>query len=311
MQAMTSPLMSQAPLYDLHSFFRRLDNPLYGPAFPNAPIDRTDTKIPVELIETQAQTRITAQAMDVYAFVDGIQASMILTHREHRPIYLSYQAAGAVGALSKIKALRERLTIVCSTLDRPYVDEVNGGDTPIPVSELPSQSPPDMERTAYAELGRWREALERELVEELVDDSVGNLVVDGSLLLRPFNVAVHGVVKNVVATRYLPDESILYGLRPGWRSSIFRIPNNTDGCPYDRYSAYLRLHDASRQGWSHGLIRLEAFDPDHLDSLAARALSERQGRDSGDGRWDRHLASVAMTEKVLRARRPIVFDLSR
>jgi len=37
-------------------------------------------------------------------------------------------------------------------------------------------------------------------------------------------------------------------------------------------------------------------------------MAERQSPRSGDGRWDRHLASVATTEKVLRALRPAVFN---
>jgi hypothetical protein len=90
---------------------------------------------------------------------------------------------------------------------------------------------------------------------------------------------------------------------------VFRIPaGNVGGSVVDRFSCYVRLHDATAHGWNFGLIRLEAFDPDRLMALGALALSERQGPRSGDGRWDRHLASVAITEKVLRSRRPSVFD---
>ena len=73
----------------------------------------------------------------------------------------------------------------------------------------------------------------------------------------------------------------------------------------------MRLHDANSQAWSFGMVRLEAFNPDLLDPLAARALNERQGPHSGDGRYDRHLVSVATCEKLLCARRPMVFDLFR
>lgn len=303
-------LDTATPLYDLRRFFHAVGNPTFGAGLNAEPPDRRDTPVAVEVFEQDpAQSRVTAEPLAVSAFVDGVQSSLVVTHRDHRPVYLTYQAAGAVGEAAQLIGLKERLTIVCSTADRDWVDSVNQDDSPLPVSEVVDVTPPDVERAAYAQLGDWRERLERSLVEELVDAGRGPLVVDGSLLARPQNPQLFGVVKNVVRTRYLPDEAVLYGLPAGWRSARFRIPSGADGCPSDRYSCYLRLHDASRYAWSHGLIRLESFDPAHLDALAARAMVERQSASSGDGRWDRHLHSVAVTEKVLRARRPNVFDL--
>lgn len=142
----------------------------------------------------------------------------------------------------------------------------------------------------------------------VVDAGVGPLVCDGSLLARPQSPLLNGVVKST-RTKYYKDETVLYGMPQGWRSPIFRIPSGSDGCPVDRYSCYVRLHDARFHAWTHGLIRLETFDPAQLEPLAARALVERRSASSGDGRWDRHLLSVATTEKVLRSRRPDVFDI--
>jgi hypothetical protein len=118
-----------------------------------------------------------------------------------------------------------------------------------------------------------------------------------------------GVVKDVSSTRYLPDGRSLFGLPVGWRSPVFRIPaGNVGGSVVDRFSCYVRLRDSTARGWNFGLIRLEAFNPDQLMALGALALSERHGRRSGDGRWDRDMASVAITEKVLRSQRPSVFN---
>ena len=95
------------------------------------------------------------------------------------------------------------------------------------------------------------------------------------------------------------------------RAQVDRISSGSDGCPVDRYSCCVRLRDARFHSWTHGLIRPETFDPAQLDALAARALVERQSVHSGDGRWDRHLHSVATTEKVLPLRPPTCSNCER
>ena len=187
-------------------------------------------------------------------------------------MYLTYQAAGALVAGGRLMGVKERLTIVCSTMDREWVDTVNPPDSPLPVTELLQLAPPDVERAAWVQLGERRERLERALIEELVDNGVGPLACDGSLIGRPQSLLLHGVVKST-RPKYYKDETVLYGMPQGWRSPMFRIPSGSDG-------------------W-----------------LAARALVERQSAQPGDCRWDRHRLSVATTEKVLRSRRPDVFDL--
>jgi hypothetical protein len=131
-------------------------------------------------------------------------------------------------------------------------------------------------------------------------------VVDGSLVARPIRDRVVGVVKTT-NRRYLPDESVLWGLPAGWRSPRFKIPEGSQNVGAPRYSCYLRLHDASRQAWNFGLIRLETFDLDLLEPLCALALEERQPAGSLDRRYDRHLAGVRAVEDLLRARRPSIF----
>lgn len=299
--------LSPAPLYDLRALFRAVGNPHLGQGLAGEPSERAESAVEVEMVETE-RARVTADPLPVVAFVDGVQNCVVLTHREHRPVYLAYQAAGAVGAGARLLGVRERLALVASSLDAEWVASINPPASPLPVSELTQLSPPDVESAAWVQLGDWRERLERGLIDELVDAGTGPLVCDGSLIGRPQSPLLHGVVKST-RTKYYKDETVLYGLPQGWRSPIFRIPRGADGCPVDRYSCYVRLHDARFHAWSHGLVRLETFDPAQLDALASRALVERQSARSGDGRWDRHLASVAVTEKVLRSRRPDVFEL--
>lgn len=297
-------------VYDLRSFFRTVGAPAAGAALMSEPVERADMTGSTEMVDDN-RAKVDGPPLAVQGFIDGVQSSVVVSHREHRPIYLTWQAAGAVGAQGRLLGLKERLTLVCSTADRAWVDGVNTMDNPLPVQELPPTLPFDLERAAYATVGDWRDRLERALVEELVDAGTGPLVVDGSLRDRPHHPALHAVVKDVTSTRYLPDEQQLFGLPAGWRSPIFKLaPGGRSGGPVERYSCYVRLHDARHRGWAHGLIRIEAFSPESLEPLAALAMAERQGPLSGDGRWDRHLGSVAITEKVLRSRRPVVFDFA-
>lgn len=296
------------PTYDLRSFFRTVGAPTGGAGLAGPPPERTDLSGQVEVVDDH-RAQLNGPILPVTAFLDGVQSCLTVTYREHRPVYLAYQAAGAVGPGAALVGLRERLTLIASHADRAWVEEVNTITPPLPATFLAATSPYEVEREAYTTVGDWRDRLERSLVESLVDAGTGPLVVDGSLRDRPFHMALHAVVKDTTSTRYLPDERDLYGLPAGWRSPVFKLARGTSGSSADRYSCYVRLHDARHQGWNFGLVRLEAYHPDQLMPLGQLAMTERQGARSGDGRWDRHLTSVAVTEKVLRARRPVIFNL--
>lgn len=292
--------------HDLRQFFHAVGRFRGQKALTSTPTERPEPDVPAELIE-EVPSLVSAAPLAVDAFVDGVQASLCVTHRPgHRPVYLSYVAAGALGAGALPIGLREELAVVCSSLDLEWVQ---GLGTTIPVESLAATDPLEVERGALALLGGGRERLERDLVVDLVDQGYTRLVLDGSLVGRPHNPALVGVVKST-GRKYLADESVLYGLAPGWRSPRFKIHPNTAGSPELRYSCYLRLFDASAERWNYGLIRLEVFaDPDLLDPLAARCLAERQNPAAGDPRFDRHLSSVHACEEFLRARRPAVFAL--
>lgn len=293
--------------YDLTSFLRSVGSPSLERALMTELPERPECEGAVELLEDSI-AQVTAAPMKVAAWLDGVQNAIIVTHREHRGIWLSWAAAGAVGAGAKFAGFRQRLVIMCSTVDREWLEERSPAERRPPFEELTASAPPDLERQAVQLLGRIRERLEVSLVEDLIEQGVGPLVVDGSLIGRTHHPELHGVVKTT-RRRYLADESILYNLPAGYRSPLFKIAAGTDGVPVDRYSCYLRLHDARTAPWDFALIRLESFRPEALDPLAARALCERQGQGSGDHRYDRHLAAVAEAEDVLRAFRPAVFEL--
>ena len=290
------------PSYDLRDFFHAVGSFSPSRALAEAPAVRTQCDIPVTLIDTDPAL-ISASPLPVHAFVDGIQHALCVTYRGHRPVYLTYVAAGAASAHGRLIQVREKLTVVHSILDTQWVRDLGSS---IPSEELTEDRPDEIAMAALSSLGGSRENLERTLVERLALEQDQYLLVDGNLVGRPARSQVVGVVKTT-QRRYLPDESVLWGLPVGWRSPRFVIPAGSQGVQVPRYSCYLRLHDATYQAWNFGLIRLETFDLDLLEPLAALAISERQPAGSMDRRYDRHLSGVRAVEDLLRARRPAVF----
>ena len=296
--------MTERETHDLRSLFQAVGR-FTGQRGPTTtPAIRPDTDRPVEILDGEP-AKIVVEPLVVSAFVDGVQSSLVLTYRDHRPIYLNFTGAAAVSEDLNAVAIRERLQLVASIDDREWASSLK---STVPAIFLPSNRPDEVERLAVASLAGDRESLERTLIEELVVKSHLPLVLDGSLVGRPIDKRLTGVVKST-NRRYLPEEDVLYGLKAGWRSPRFRIPAGSHGVEADRYSCYLRLFDATQNTWNFGLVRLETFDNAMLDPLAALCLTQRQNPRSGDARGDRHLRTVRACETLLRARRPAVYDL--
>jgi len=290
--------------HDLRQLFRAVGRFSRQQALTSSPPDRQDIDGHVDLLDDECAP-VDAAAATVAAWIDGIQASMVITHRAHRPVYLSYMAAGAVDGRREPVTTSDRLEIVCSHLDREWVDSL--GST-VPVDEHACEAPPDVERAALDTLGGGRAALEHQVTDRMCERApAGQLVVvDGAVGTRSDHAQIAGVVKTH-SRRYLPDETVLYGLPTGWRSPRFKVPAGVAGGRTDRYSCYLRLHPADDQAWAYALIRLETHRLDLLEPLAARCLVERQPLGAADARVDRHLAPIRICEDFLRARRPQVY----
>jgi hypothetical protein len=300
---MPSPTPPAPPSFDLRSLLRAVGGGAATSAALTAPpAARTDVAAPVELVDVEP-SEVSAAPAPVRAFVDGVQHARVLTWHGHRPVYLTYVAAAGLGARREVHALRESLELVCATPDAEWA---GGVADEVPVRVLTAETPGEVESEAFAALGGAREEQERLVTADLLaDPDPRTVVLDGTLVGRPFDRRLGGVVKSV-DRRYLPDEEVLWSLPVGWRSPRFKIPAGIDAA-YPRYSCYLRLFSASRRPWHFALVRLETFDLDALDSLAARCLVERQGPAARDGRWERHLGAVRQVEEYLRARRPPVF----
>jgi hypothetical protein len=301
MVAMSSS--STPVVHDLRALLRSVGGmPSGGAALLSNPGERPAVDRPVELLD-DAPVEVATEPLAVLAFVDGVQSAQVLAWHGHRPVFLTFVAAAAVGARLAVVALDERLEIFCAELDAEWARSVAGT---VPVRPLKASVPGEVESEAFTTLGALREETERSVVAEARSCADrGAVVLDGTLVGRPHDHRLFGVVKST-DRRYLADESVLWGLRPGWRSPRFVIPAGM-GAGVARYSCYLRLFSATNRPWNFSLIRLEAFNPDALDALAARCLLERQGPGAADARWERHLGGVRQVEDYLRSRRPPLF----
>ena len=264
--------------------------------------EREEPEAPAELLD-DAPSRVTAAPLKQAVFIDGIQSTSVLTYRTHRPVTLVAAAAGGVDAQMNPRHVIEHMEVLCARDDYDWILEHH---CPVPVRVVSeSPDPTEVERATAAELKNARDGLEVLLAAELLDDlgDDGRVLVDGHLANRPADHRLGGVIKTT-ETKLLSDESVLWGLPEGWRSPRFVMPTNHGGPSAQRYSCYLRMRPAGDKPWGFGLVRLEAYDPDQLDELAATALAFRQPTGTHDARGDRHLAPVALVEKWLRSRRP-------
>lgn len=291
---------------DLRALFRAAGCTGYSRALMSAPPPRRDAGHPVAVLDPRPAP-VTCEPLQVAGVVDGIQAAVVLTRRDRRPVYLTYTAAACVAAGITVRGLREQLAVVCSAADAAWALTLPGA---LPVHALAQLDPPTLDDAAADLMAAHREHAEAQVVYELVDAGAGIVLCDGSLLGRPADPGVVGVVKTA-GTRYLDDESVLWTLQAGWRSGVFVLPAaaGSGGHPAPRYSTYLRLVDDPHGPWDHGLVRLETHSRELLEPLAALCLAERQSTASPDPRRDRHLAGVRAVEEYLRARRPAVFSV--
>lgn len=309
--------VSASAAWSLRAFLRGLGEDVglhTGPASVTSlePMERTDAPFSAEVVRKSARVRCAPAR--VTGFVDGIQSSRVLGYREHIPVVLSYVAAAAVCPFPRPRAvsLAERLVLISSFEDSMWLDDrvrevaASSGSHGIPeLLPIAPEAPHLAEAEVRTAVGSMREAAERHASQEALSDKSlsGLLVIDGSLAHRGGSDRLLGVVKSV-RTKYLEDESQLWSLPEGVMSDAFRIPAGMLGCDRERFSCYLRLHDATYSAWHFGMVRLEIHDLDLLEPAAAMCMEHRQFGRSGDGRWDRHLIGVRAVEDYLRDRRP-------
>lgn len=235
--------------------------------------------------------------------VDGIQRTLSLRRREHRPITLAYIAAASARGQA-LTAIAERVCVICSHRDLKWV---RSAAPTVPVVVLEEHHPANVEAATARVVDLHRRVAERRVVERAAPRDGGLLLVDGPVRQYGTRLRLGGVVKSLGDQLWVPAS--LLPARAGDRSPAFLIPSGTRS-ESDVHSAYLRLHDCPPEyPATHGLIRLEVQERADLDALAAFCLASRQGPGSGDPRWPVHLAPVRLLETVLGARVPLALKL--
>lgn len=245
---------------------------------------------------------VPATSTAVAAYVDGCQNVQRLVYREHRPIVLRWAAAAALGPGDvDVRAFSARFDVVCSYLDSSWVRGLPGDPT---VVELDEHDPWDLEEAIGAEVESVRRLLE--VATALSVPAPGIVVIDGDLRGLPHaDERLVAVAKSHVG-QYLDDERGVFDLDVGWRSEVFVLPPRRRG-EYERLSAYVRLLPAADEWWGFGLVRVEARSLAGIEAAASIALTNRQPL--GADRRENHLRSFAAVERLLKARRPPVFDV--
>jgi hypothetical protein len=264
---------------------------------------RSTTPRPVVEIVDPDLAPIVGDPVPVVGYLDGCQASRILTYREHRPLVLWWAAAAVVapGRPLRCLGLAEAVALSCSYVDGAWAASLPGG---VPVEAVDAVAPWEVEAAIANVIDDRRRTFEIGLSAE-VAAGVGVVLVDGDLRAKPHRPDLVACAKTFDGV-YLADESSVFSLAEGWRSPIMRLPAMRQS-EADRYSAYVRLFDATHDWWGFGLVRIETRAPSLIDGVAALCVANRQPL--GIDRRENQLASIAAVEAFLKSRRPPLFTM--
>ncbi len=259
------------------------------------------------------------RASEFGGFLDGAQKVQVLAYPKGIPIVLGTVSAGIRCRIERrLTTWKERET---SVERRLYLPLAYLGATKIASSErfeivdtsaadttgaAPDAHPLGLVDRAVQLVQESREALENCFSEDWCDSESAPLFIDGgisgSARIASSPLAI-GVVKSH-RTLYVDNVSlpILFGLRKGERSSVFRV------APRSRHSIaswYLRIRSANGQDPLWGLVRVEIADtPDaavRADEISRWVLAESSPLSLPDGRWDKMAYGIRDAEEFLRA----------
>ena len=260
---------------------------------------RSSTARPAVQVTDPEPRPVEADPAKAVCYIDGCQAGRVLTYRQHRPVTLWWTAAAALtpGCPGRAVALEETLALSCSFLDAEWAESLDGG---VEVRPVDAAYPWEVQAATANLIDEQRRSSERAICAA-VPVSDGVVLVDGDLRNKTTRTDLVSCAKSFEGVLFWDEQRNVFDLPAGWRSPILRLPpgRQVDG---DRWTAYVRLFDASNQDWSFGLIRIETRDPALIDSVAALCLANRQPL--GACSRENQLASIEAVEAYLRARRP-------
>jgi hypothetical protein len=266
-----------------------------------------------------AREREVRPVSDFMGFLDGAQEVRVVNHVGGIPVVWA-----TVSAAIRVRQNRRLTTWLGHppVLDRRYYlplryltdlsqewkDNPRVIDTARPDSAgvIPTRHPAALLERAMQRVQQDREALERKLAEVWCDTESSPLYVDGSITASASastsRLAV-GVVKNH-RTLYADGDAfgLVVSLRPGERSSIFRVAHRSRN---PVASWYLRIRSAVGRDALFGLVRVEAAEGGDLtsraDEISRWIIAEGSPLALPDHRWDKMSYGVRDTEEFLRA----------
>lgn len=188
---------------------------------------------------------------------------------------------------------------------RSHPDVVDTGKASFS-GDLPSRHPAALMEVAIQRVQIDRESIEIQLAEEWCAREKRALYVDGSITGSKSVSTARCVVGVVKTHRRLYAEGdafrTLVGLRPGERTSIFRVS------PRSRFpvaSWYVRIRASSGRDALFGLLRVEAAAgediTDRANEISRWIIAEGAPLALPDGRWDKMAYGIRDTEEFLRA----------
>lgn len=251
-------------------------------------------------------------------FLDGTQDVRIVNRSEGIPIVW-----GTVGAAVRTRENRRLMTWrghspavegryyipfrYVKDVRREFRDDPRVVDTaPDSQVSIPSRHPAALLEAAIQRIQNDRERLEQKFAEAWCESESATLYVDGSIsasALASTSPLAVGVIKSH-RTLYADGDAfrVIVGLRPGERSSAFRVS------PKSRHpvaSWYVRLRSAAGRDALFGLVRVEAAESADLTARAEEIsrwiVAEGSPLALPDSRWDKMSYGIRDTEEFLRA----------
>jgi len=302
----------------VEDFPRQTERPVHG---EDAPV-----LLPPDVIEGEFFRAIhvadprTARGTSGFAgFLDGTQDVRVVNQSHGIPIvWATVSAAIRARVNRRLVAWTGRPPIVSRRYYIPfrYVDGLHSEFRSHPQvidtaredasGKVPSRHPAALMEAAVQRVQQDRESIELELAEAWCASETATLFVDGSItgsrLVSESTRAV-GIVKSH-RRLYADGDAFrtLVGLRPGERSSIFRV------APRSRYpvaSWYVRMRSATGRDALFGLVRVEAAIAGDLqaraDEISRWIMAEGSPLALPDARWDKMAYGIRDTEEFLRA----------